>query len=91
MEISIALNAVLHDIKTAGELIVIGCWVIWPQIGHAPLTVLETLSGLPNAQFRSRQYRPLPGTGERPIPPFDRISGNPETIAMVLHVIASFA
>ncbi len=88
---SIALNAVLHDIKTAGG--VDRYWVLGDlaAIGHAPLTVLETLSGLPNAQFvRGNTDRYLV-TGERPIPPFDRISGNPETIAMVLHVIASFA
>ncbi len=88
---SIALDAVLDDIKKNGG--VDQYWVLGDlaAIGHDPLKVLETLNKLPNLQCVHGNTDRYLVTGERPIPPFERISGNAEAIASVLHVISSFA
>jgi predicted phosphodiesterase len=88
---SIALSAVLEDIKKQGD--VHAYWVLGDlvAIGHDPIRVLEALNQLPNVEFIHGNTDRYLVTGERPLPPQEEMCKNPGMIPSYLHVIGSFA
>jgi predicted phosphodiesterase len=87
----IALDAVLADIEAQGG--VDAYWVLGDlvAIGHAPVKVLERLSGLPNALFTRGNTDRYVCTGARPRPTLDEVKARPELLPTLLEVEGCFS
>jgi len=88
---SIALDAVLADLQSQGELDAI--WVLGDlvAIGHDPAGVLERLLKLPNAVFIRGNTDKYVTTGERPYPTLADATANPQLLMNFAEANQSFA
>jgi predicted phosphodiesterase len=88
---SIALKAVLEDIRQHGSAD--AYWVLGDlaAIGHDPVRVLEALNQLPNVEFVHGNTDRYTVSGERPLPAVEELFKNPALLPNFLHVSESFA
>jgi len=88
---SIALDAVLADIQTAGG--VDAYWILGDlvAIGHDPVGTLERLAALPNTLFIEGNTDHFVTSGTRPYPTIEDAQANPRLIPLLQEVAGSFA
>ncbi|MBI5034799.1 MAG: metallophosphoesterase family protein [Chloroflexi bacterium] len=88
---SIALDAVLNDIRALGG--VDQCWILGDlvAIGHDPIGVLERLAQLSNAYFMRGNTDRYLVTGEFPKPSLADIEKDVSLLPMLIEVVRSFA
>ncbi|MEN8172804.1 MAG: metallophosphoesterase, partial [Chloroflexota bacterium] len=88
---SIALQNVLDDIQSLGN--VDEYWFLgdYAAIGFDPLGVLESISSLPNTRFLRGNTDRYIDTGEMPWPEFADIKKDPALTELHIHVARSFA
>lgn len=88
---SIALDAVLADIKAQGG--VEGYWVLGDlvAIGHDPVGVLERLTSLPNARFVRGNTDRYVYAGDRPAPSIEESAANPNLLPILVEVAGTLA
>ncbi len=88
---SIALDAVLADMPSQGEVDAI--WVLGDlvAIGHDPVGVLERLAKLPNAIFIRGNTDRYVTTGDRPYPTLEDARADPRLVARFGRVGQGFA
>ncbi len=88
---TIALDAVLADIESAGaidETWFLGDYV---AIGSDPIGVLDRITQLRKATFTRGNTDRYTVTGDRPPPTFDDVKANPDELPRLVNVARSFA
>ncbi len=88
---SIALEAVLADIATQGE--VDGYWILGDLValGHDPVGTLQRLTALPAVRFIRGNTDRYVCTGDRPFPSLADAQNNPDLIPRLAEVAGTFA
>ncbi len=88
---TIALDAVLNDIRTQGGVdayLILGDLA---AIGHDPVGALERIAALPNLQVARGNTDRYLVTGERPAPTPEQARSDPHVLPKFVEVISSFA
>jgi predicted phosphodiesterase len=88
---TIALDAVLADIQTQGD--VDGYWVLGDLValGPDPVGVLERLTALPNVQCVRGNTDRYVVWGDRPPPTYVDVAADPSLIATLVEIAGTFA
>ncbi len=88
---SVALDAVLTDIKAQGG--VDAYWILGDlvAIGHDPVGVLERLAKVPNARFVRGNTDRYVFAGDRPAPSLAESEADPKLLPILVEVVGSLA
>src|SRR5687767_12043569 len=88
---SVALDAVLADIKAQGG--VDAHWILGDlvAIGHDPVGVLERLTQLPNARFVRGNTDRYVFAGDRPFPSLTEAEADPKLLSVLVEVAGTMA
>jgi len=86
----LALDAVLADIQSQGE--VDAYWVLgdFAALGYDPVTPLEKMTALPHANFTRGNTDRYVGTGDLPLPP-EKALRDPTLLPQVIEAVRSFS